>query len=483
VNATLTGSEVPRIWTKPLRDLTPQTSKGYEAIWFAENVLCLQLFPWQRWLFIHLLELREDGGFRFRTALTLVARQNGKSTFLQILSLWALYVERVGMVIGTAQNLDIAEECWQGAVDMAEGVQELHAEIMSVDMTNGKRQLKLRGGPRYKVQAASRRGSRGLSADIVLLDELREHRAWDAWAAITKTTMARPNALILAASNAGEDSSVVLNDLRSRAVTALSDPLSNPSLAIFEWSAEDGCNLDDRQGWVSSNPSLGHGTLTEEAIVSAISTDPPHVVRTEVLCQRVSVGVDAPLPDWPARQDVESRPDVGWPVAFAVDVSWNRSNAWIAAALQRPDGIYHVEVMAQGLGVEWVTDWIAERIPVWKPVAVCVQGSGAPAASLVDELTEALGTALVRPMSQVDVSKAAAKLYDGTKEGFIVHPGQQQLDAPAGGAAIRPMSDMWQFDRRKSQMDVAPLVAVSEALWAITGWKEPPPRRAPSRLR
>ena len=36
------GSETPRIYTPPLRELTPDTSIGFEIIDFAENVLKLK---------------------------------------------------------------------------------------------------------------------------------------------------------------------------------------------------------------------------------------------------------------------------------------------------------------------------------------------------------------------------------------------------------------------------------------------------------
>ncbi len=66
--------------------------------------------PWQKWFLIHALELADDGTFRFRTLLVLAARQNGKTVLLQLLALWRIYVDRAGLVIGTAQNLTLAEE-------------------------------------------------------------------------------------------------------------------------------------------------------------------------------------------------------------------------------------------------------------------------------------------------------------------------------------------------------------------------------------
>src|SRR5690606_14406289 len=77
---------------------------------------------------------------------------------------------------------------------------------------------------RYKVKAANRRAGRGLSGNLVLLDELREHQNWQAWGAITKTTLARAEAMILALSNAGDVTSVVLAYLRRTAHRVLGDP-------------------------------------------------------------------------------------------------------------------------------------------------------------------------------------------------------------------------------------------------------------------
>jgi len=105
----LLGSELPRLFTPPARPLTRATTRGHEAISFAEDVLGLELMPWQRWALLHALELAPDGAFRFRTLLVLCARQQGKSTVLQVLALWRLYVDRAGLVIGSAQQLTMAE--------------------------------------------------------------------------------------------------------------------------------------------------------------------------------------------------------------------------------------------------------------------------------------------------------------------------------------------------------------------------------------
>jgi len=340
----LRGSTVPRIFTPPRWAgppgpcgcgcaLTPATSRGFEIVSFAHDVLRVALLPWQRWWLIHAFELSLTvhpvtgrRRLRFRTLLTLVARQQGKSWLLRVVALWALYVRRVGMVLGAAQSLDIARETWLLAVDLARAAPECAAEIPAVGgvrYTNGEQCFTLADGQRYRITAATRGAGRGLTVDVLLLDELREHRDYLAWAALSKTTLARPDAIICAVSNAGDDQSVVLNDLRARAIEGITRcrrereippgapaeqvigndgaALADPSGGLFlaEWSAPEGCTLDDPAGWVAAMPGLnvdveGPGgyqpaPITTEAVLGFLATDPPAVFRTELLCTRVGV--------------------------------------------------------------------------------------------------------------------------------------------------------------------------------------------------
>jgi hypothetical protein len=476
------GHEVPRLWTRPLRKLTRKTSRGFEAIEFAEGVLGLTLLPWQKWLLIHMLELRPDGVYRFRTVLVLVARQNGKTTLLQIIALWRMYVDGSNLIIGTAQNLDIAEETWQGAVDMAEAVPELKAEIGSVKKTNGQKTLQLSTGERYKVASASRRGGRGLSGDFVALDELREHQTWDAWGAVTKTTMARARAQIAGFSNAGDRESVVLASLRERAMATVSsgelwDCSGDESLGIFEWSCPDEfectcksptghtdeCLLRDRSYWGMANPSLGY-TITEAAIAGCLATDPDAVLLTEVFCRWVD-GVFKPAIDprlWDAAADRSSA--LQDPVAIAIDVAYpDRDWASISIAGLRPDGLLQVEISDYHPGTEWVTARVMELRDTWWPAAIVVDPAGL-AASLVPEF-EANDVELVKP-SLREVAQACGGFYDAIVDSKTLrHRDDQNLNNALLSACKHQTGDVWIWGRRESGGDISPLVAATLALW------------------
>lgn len=461
------GVEEPRIFTPPLRPLTPKTTHGFEVIAFAEQVLGLTLAPWQRWLYIHALELLPNGDYRFRTLLILVARQNGKTTWLQILALWAMYVNQAKLILGTAQNLDVSEECWEGAVEMAQSVPELSDEIDAVVRVNGKKSLRLTTGERYKVAAASRRGGRGLSGDLVFLDELREHQTWEAWSAVTKTTMARSRALVVGLSNAGDRNSVVLLHLRSVAMEAIESHDRSTKTGLFEWSAPDGCDLADVDGWRQANPSLGYTDLTVAAIQGALETDPEAGFRTEVLCQHVEQLAPPAMPgdEWAECKDPASSIPDGAHLVFAVDVAWDESSACVVVAGVRADGLRHVEVMERRDGVDWIREYVRERARRWAPLAVTFQRRGAPVSSLTGDLD---GTGIpVQPLPSDQLAPAAVAFKQAVLTGQVRHLGQEPLDMAVATAVGRTVNDTWLLDRKGSTGDISPLIAATEALWVL----------------
>lgn len=529
----LLGHTEPRIYTKPLRELTPETSLGFAAIRFATDVLLLTLFPWQEWLLIHALELLPNGRFRFRTVLVLVARQNGKSTVSIVLALFFLFVLKVATVLGTAQDLDSAEAVWEQAVTFVEEMDDdtdlpvrpdLKAEHHHTVRTNGKMALVLtranRHQRRYRVKAANRRAGRGFSGDLTLLDELREHQTWDAWSAITKTMMGRPNGQTWAMSNAGDITSAPLRFLRKKAHERLGDPdgicakdpASNemPSredfarivkeleledfaewedelkeleesaddLGIFEWSAAPECEVVDPRAWAQANPSMGY-MISPQSILSAALTDKEWEFRTEVLCQWADDALTGPFPvnafaQCAAIRDVRGRllpSELLTPAAkrmtACVTVSEDRAWTYVAICGTRTDGLPQVEVAATLEGsaglVRWFTDPAKPHRKRWQ---IAVQtGGGAPEASLIAALKRA-GLRVV-PWKPADVVTSWSLLYDAVKDHRIRHTSDKQLTDPASKSKLKPTeSGAKILDRRRARgTDPVPLVGAQGAYW------------------
>jgi len=421
------------------------------------------LLPWQCWLLIHMLELNEDGTFRFRTVLILVARQNGKTLLMQVVSLWRMYVDGAALIIGTAQNLDVAEEAWEKTVELAQDTADLAVEIKHVDRTNGKKALRLQTGERYKVAASSRRGGRGLSSELAMLDELREHRTWQAWSAVSKTTLAKRNAQIVATSNAGDSESVVLAHLRARALDAIARGNEATTLAIFEWSAPEDAAIDDRAGaWVPANPSLGHpGMITEEAIASALETDPEEEFKTEVLCQWSDKAItpSLPLDDWDECLNEASL--LAGAIIFAADINPRRTHASIAAAgvsTESDDGdpLWHVEITKTGPGTDWLLDELARLAGEYNAEVYIDPAS--PAGSLIAPLLK-LGVKVETIQSGREFAQACSQFHDAVTAHELVHIGQEQLDDAVIQARTRPLGETWAFTHKGVEGDITPLIA------------------------
>lgn len=510
---------MPRLWTRPLRELTPETSLGFEVIEFADWVrdrleeldanraagddldylgLMPRLLEWQRWLLIHTLELLpgEDLVPRFRTVLLLVARQNGKSTVLTVLILWRLFQDGARMVLETHASLEHARMAWQEAVDVAEAIPELADEIDKKHEGKGSQLLLLDGGEQFKIASANRRGGRGFRGDFVIFDELREHQDFKAWSATAKTTLARRRAQVWGVSNAGDNQSVVLRHLRKVALAAITgeplegvpdDEIHSGSIGLFEWSAGEvegkPRGVWDRDGWVESNPSMGHTQLDERAIAASAAEDPEQEFRTEVLCQFVTSTGSGPFPTggWEATRVERVVRDTERLATYCVDTSWNRQMTHIALAFYDVEGRARVEIAASRAGTEWVIPWLMSPQRKIEPDFVTLQGRGAPVGSLVPDFEKAgIG---ITEWGGPDLSRASGVMFDLIRQAVdpdpearrvvFTHGTQPVLDLAATSAFVKPLGDGWAIDRQKSPEDAAPLVAALGALWLLNTNPEP----------
>ncbi|MEH1013056.1 terminase [Micromonospora sp. CPCC 206060] len=456
--------------TEPLRPLTRRTSRGYEVIDFAREVLGEPLLPWQEEAVIRGLELNPDGTYRFRVVLILVARQNGKTHLSRVISLWKLYVDGVRLILGVGQDVSLAREVWTACQETIGEVPELAAELDKVSARNGDEWFRLISGARYKISAANRSAGRGMSVDHLNFDEIRQQRAWDAWSALSKTTNARPSAQIWCISNAGDSESVVLNHLREAALAG-----ADPSIGLLEWSGPDGCDLDDPQAWAQANPGLGH-TVSEQAIRSALGTDPPAVFRTEVLCQRVDALDSAiDLTAWKdCRDPVGNLESVRERIVAVVDVAPDGRHVALTAAAVLADGRVRVEVVAAWPSTDAARFELGPMLERVKAAAVGWFPSG-PAAAL-GPILRGLGAVEIKGGAVGEACQSFAELVASRR---IVHPGDPLLDAHVTGAQKLHQGDGWRFGRRGAGHCNAVYAAAGSVYLALTlPVEKPKPRSA-----
>lgn len=475
-NVAALGRTEARLWTPPLRELTPETSYGYDVIEFAREVLQQPLDPWQEWAVIHAGELMEDGRPRFRTVLMLVARQQGKTHLLKVLSLYWLYIERQKLILGMSTNLDYAREAWRAAVDLAQANPYLSEETGRVRMANGEQELQTLDGCRYKIAASNRSGGRSMTVNRLIIDELREHKTWEAWNASTPTTNAVPTAQIFLISNQGDDESIVLDSLRNSALNHLETGDGDPRLGIFEWSMPDGSEVDDLEALAYANPNLGRRTDADTLLGAAKRAK--HAggqelagFKTEIGCIRVHqldpaidptawllAMADAPI-------DMADQDDRRY-VALGLDVSLDGSHASLVAACL-VDGLVHVEVVSawQGHGcTAQLRRQLPEIVAKVRPRVVGWLPSG-PAASVAAALSERRGwppRGVGLDAIRADVGAVCMGLAEIVGAGELRHPGDPLLNKHVSQSTRYARGDQWVFARRDaSAIDATYALAVA----------------------
>lgn len=351
--ASTKGNTEPRLFTAPLRELTPETSYGFAVIAFARDVLKEPLTPWQEWAVVHMGELLEDGRPRFRKVLILLARQSGKTHLLKVLAAFWLLIQRVEQVLGLSTNRESAKEAWDKARKLIESNSLLAPYLTKVKTGNNDTFMETSEGSVYRIRAANDGAARGLTIDRIIFDELRQQKSFDAWDAVMPTMAARPYAQAVCLSNAGDDQSVVLNKLQAEALEFIATGTGDYRLGLFEWSAAPGDDITLPETWAKANPNMGY-IFTEDELrgdaISAINQGGEVLAgfKTERLCMRVS-NMDAAIdPDkWALCYD-ETRSLAGIPkskLKYFFDVSPTQTHATLMAAYTLPDGITRIELV------------------------------------------------------------------------------------------------------------------------------------------
>lgn len=453
------GSVEPRLWTPPLRELTPETSFGFEVIDFANDVLQYPLDEWQEWLIIHGGELRRDGLPRFRKIIVLVARQNGKTQLLVVLALYWLFKLAVPLILGTSTKTNYAKESWQKAVSLAESADALaHLRDGKWTFTGaGAEECFTTEGARYKIAAANANTGRSLTVHRLILDELRTHHHYQCWNAAVRAGNAVPDFQVWALSNAGDDRSVVLNDQRDIAVNFIETGEGSKNLGLFEWSAPPDADPLDVHALAQANPSLGRRILPEVLLEDARDAvqkggEALTGFKTENMCIRVPMmdpAIDADA--WKRCMVPGTLDDVKSRVALCVDVAPDGLHATLVAAARLDDERVRVEVYRSWEGYKCVDQMRRAMPTILKRIKPKTLGwlPRGPAAVLAADLQKKQPPPGVKIEEiRTDTAAACMGLAEQVKSERVVHSNDDLLNAHVTGAEKLRQGDTWVFSRK-----------------------------------
>lgn len=197
------GEMLPYVSGKGFAEVVGEDEEGRQVY----KTLALQ--PWQVWILTTLFGwLRADGLRRFRVALILVPRKNGKSTLGAILSLYMLTAEGEpgAQCYSAATTRDQAKAVAEVAWEMAKRSPLLREAFgmrlgsattrsLSVPVTASK----------FMPLSADANSLDGLNVSFAVIDELHAHKTPAVWQVIDTATSARQQPLIVVITTAGVD--------------------------------------------------------------------------------------------------------------------------------------------------------------------------------------------------------------------------------------------------------------------------------------
>lgn len=329
------GHPTPRIHT-PLNDLP---SRGGELIDLASDI-GIELMDWQKFFITHSHKVKPDGRWATPVSVCTVARQNGKSFLMQLRILGGMFLWNESLQIGSAHRLSTSLEQFRQLVETIEGSEMLAKQVKRIRWTHGSEEIETLHGTRFIVKAGGS-AARGVSKpETIHLDELRELTDMESFASLRYTLMAAKNPMVLAYTNAGDASSIVLNQFRARGLAAIGG--ADDDIGYFEWSAPtDDVTLENA---AYANPALG--TTIHADNIRAVFNDPPDVVQTEVLCrwvQSISSCVDAASWSRCASDDFDLDPEKStW---LAIDLSPDRKYAALVGGQRIENETFGVKLL------------------------------------------------------------------------------------------------------------------------------------------
>jgi Phage Terminase len=442
------------------RDPTRKTLGG--AVAKVAKALGTPLMPWQRQVVDTALEVDPQTGLLVYSEVDLtVPRQQGKTTLELAVMVHRCRTWARSRVLYSAQSRLHAHKKWED-----EHVATLKASPFAgefgVRYQRGDEAIRWDNGSLHGITAPGEKAGHSEVLDLAVVDEAWAHEDARLEQGLSPTMVTRPQPQLWVVSTAGTVRSAYLRGKvdAGRARVAAGH---RGGVAYFEWAAPDGADPADPATWRSCMPALGR-TITMARIRAEFDRlDLADFCRAYLNWWPGSIPADwLVITEAAWRALADPRSEVVDPVAFAADVTPERSHAAIAVAGQRLDGLGHGEVVDHHPGTGWVVPRLVELVGRWQPCAVVVDPTG-PAGSLIAPL-EAAGVEAIKPTLR-EAAHAAGALFDAVAEATVRYVPRPALDAAVAGARQRPLGDGWAWARKGLSVDLCPLVALTLARW------------------
>ena len=314
----------------------------------------LRLEPWQCWILCTMFgwrAIKADGSFglrRFRTALIMVPRKNGKSVLSAAVMLFML----------TADG-EAGAECYSAATtrDQAKIVAEIGWEMSKrspdfcaqFGVTVGAKTTRKIEVPATASKAeplsADAHTLDGLNVSFACVDELHAHKTRGVWDVIETATGARDQPVIWAISTAGVETGGICYEQLSYLHKLLEGTLEDETYFGINYTVDEDDDWRDPAVWEKANPNFGVSVKPDDLARKAAKAAQSPASINNFLTKHLNVWVRAestwmPMDKWHACGDpglkIEDFADCQcW---IGVDLAEIRDMAAVVALFKTDDG-------------------------------------------------------------------------------------------------------------------------------------------------
>lgn len=427
--------------------------------------LGMPLDEWQDQVFEAAMGERSDGRWASKFVGLSVPRQNGKSQLIVARALAGVLLFDEKMIIISAQETDTAREIWKRLIDVVEDNPTLEARITGrMDAINREFLSFGHGAERQTIKLKARRasGSRGFSADCLLLDEA-QILGKSAWGSIVPTMSARdnPQLWLFGTPPTEADDPFAFSRVRDSALA------KKARHCWLEWAAMPQDDIDDPEIWAKANPAFGVRIFHEACADDRAAMDDEQFCKERLGMWSVDHAkrvIDSQT--WAAVADPASMAVDRF--TLAADVAPDRSVAAVSLAGLRADGRWHVEMGVHRSGADWIPGWVeqfAEKNPSLHAVVIDEMAG----------LTEKRHGHHYLKGTNVEVTLAAAEgrdmamawaaYHDAVTSARMRHTDQPQVNVALTQAGTRDLQGGKALSKKSSTADITPLTSQTLALW------------------
>ena len=399
---------------------------------------------WQRRLLRRMLARKADDTFTHRFFLTGIARKNGKTALASTLPLFfGLYGDRGGEIYSAAADRDQAKLVMSHARRAVEMSPELGEQIKLY-----RDAMEFKGtGTVYKALSSEAFTKEGLSASLVIADELAAWPSRELFDVLSLSMGARKSPLFVAITTAGQrmDSTgsdsiaYTLYQLARRRITGEND---DTTLGMAWWEAADDAYLDDMK-WGEANPGLlsDPAILSIDDLLSAKKRTPEAEFRTKRLNQWVSSSqAFLPTGTWDACKDDQIALNKEDEIVLGFDGSFSNDSTAIVACRVADKAFFVLGHWERPLDAE-----LSWRVPVEEVEAKMLDICKAFNVREIVcdpfrwqrsmEAWQQMGLPVVEfPQTPSRMVPATAAFYDAVVNGRVKHNGDPSLSRHAANA-------------------------------------------------